>query len=159
MKLRNKKTGEVVDLSEGFMHDVYCGEKIEIKPVAISNKEGYVYGSLAELNEEWEDVREEPKEYWYINGYNEPEKVNFGFPIDNMESLREIGFLFGSKEETEFAIRKLKAWKRLKDKGFRFTGWYGGSKNIDWEITSLEDETYIPRQICDDLELLFGGEE
>lgn len=60
MKLRNKKTGEIVDLSEGFIKDTYNGEFIQIKPVAILNKECYLYGSLAELNEEWEDYK--PKE-------------------------------------------------------------------------------------------------
>ena len=57
MRLRNKKTGEIMDLSEGFIKDTYNGEFIQIKPVAISNKEGYLYGSLAELNEEWEDYK------------------------------------------------------------------------------------------------------
>lgn len=59
MKLRNKKTGKIVDLSVGFVKDTCYGEFIEIKPVAIS-KESYLYGSLAELNEEWEDYK--PKE-------------------------------------------------------------------------------------------------
>ena len=57
MKLRNKKTGEIMDLSEGFIKGTYYGEFIQIKPVAISNKEGYLYGSLAELNAEWEDYK------------------------------------------------------------------------------------------------------
>lgn len=57
MKLRNKKTGEIIDLSEGFIRETYNGEFIQIKPVAISNKQGYLYGSLAELNEEWEDYK------------------------------------------------------------------------------------------------------
>lgn len=57
MKLRNKKTGEVADLSEGLIKDTYSGEFIQVKPVAVSNKEGYLYSSLAELNEEWEDYQ------------------------------------------------------------------------------------------------------
>ena len=57
MKLRNKKTGEIADLSEGFIKDTYNGEFIQIKPVAISNKEGYLYDSLAKLNEDWEDYK------------------------------------------------------------------------------------------------------
>ena len=57
MKLRNKKTGEIVDLSEGIVKDMCYGKFIQIKPEAISNKEGYLYGSLAELNEEWEDYK------------------------------------------------------------------------------------------------------
>lgn len=57
MRFRNKKTGEIMDLSEGFIKGTYYGEFIQIKPVAISNKEGYLYGSLAELNAEWEDYK------------------------------------------------------------------------------------------------------
>lgn len=55
MKLRNKKTGEIVDLIEGELSDSCRGDYIEIKPIAISCQEGYLYRSLAELNEEWED--------------------------------------------------------------------------------------------------------
>lgn len=55
MKLRNKKTGEILDLSVGFIKDTYNGEFIQIKAEAISTKEGYLYGSLAKLNEDWED--------------------------------------------------------------------------------------------------------
>lgn len=57
MRLRNKKTGKIVDLSEGLIIDKYNGEFIQIKPVAISDKERYLYGSLAALNEEWEDYK------------------------------------------------------------------------------------------------------
>lgn len=144
MKLRNKKTGAI-----------YSIEDIDLG----NNKDGIWLGltryeSLAELNEEWEDAPEEPEE-WYINEYNEPEKVNFGSPIDDIESLREIGFLFKTKKETELAIRKCKAWKRLKEAGFEFTGWdrhpdYPG----DFMVTASDEWT------CDDkdLDLLFGGE-
>lgn len=59
MKLINKKTGVIADLSEGFIKDTYNGEFIQIKPVAISDTEGYLYSSLAELNEEWEDYKSE----------------------------------------------------------------------------------------------------
>lgn len=102
--------------------------------------------TLAELNEEWEDY-EEPKED-YI-------RVIESF----IHYAEEADDSFYCDKSVKKFVEKLKAWKRLKDKGFRFNAWYGSSKNIDWEITSLENEAYIPRQICDDLDLLFGGEE
>ena len=66
MRLKNKKTGEIVDLNEGMISDTYDGEKIEIRSVAKRDNEVYVYSSLAELNEEWEDAPEEPKKYRYV---------------------------------------------------------------------------------------------
>lgn len=55
MKLRNKKTGEIGYLITGRGIDHYV----------VANNEWVScgkYNSLAELNEEWEDVLEEPKE-------------------------------------------------------------------------------------------------
>mgnify|MGYP007115377006 CR=1 FL=1 len=59
MKLRNKKTGEIIDLEVGRITDIGYGSAILLSPVAAIN-ESYTYPSLAELNEEWEDY--EPKE-------------------------------------------------------------------------------------------------
>lgn len=152
MKLRNKKTGEIIELLA--------------KPSFIKRNDDFLsseintFDSLAELNEEWEDY-EEPKEYWYVSCDGRALKATTDeddFNEKHNTGHKQIGNYFETEKEAERAVEKLKAWKRLKDKGFRFKTWYGGSKNIDWEITSLENETYIPRQICDDLDLLFGDE-
>lgn len=131
MKLRNKKTGKIIDVDY------------------------------------WE-VYEEPKEYWYISelgGVEEDEWADA--KID--EDYKEIGNYFATKEEAEKAVEKLKAWKRLKDKGFRFCGWE------DLETLDPEDSFLINRDVVDgssvvgfkmdnyddcknDLDLLFGGE-
>lgn len=156
MKLKNRKTGEIDDVS--IIHSAN-----KIKGV-VEHEDGvqclFAY-TLKEFNEEWEDVREEPKEYWYINGYNEPEKVNFGFPIDNIESLREIGFLFETKKETELAIRKFKAWERLKDKGFRFESWDYDGGNYQERIRTgrilFRVKDY--EEVKELLDTVFGGEE
>ena len=63
MKLRNKKTGKIIDLFEGIIRD--DGENIMIKPRAERLDKCYIYHSLAELNEEWEDY-EKPKKYRYV---------------------------------------------------------------------------------------------
>lgn len=161
MKLRNKKTGEIGNLVPTK----------DMKPFRVVDDEWNLiaeYTSLAKLNEKWEDY-EEPKE-WYINEHNEPEEVGFGFPIEDIESLREIGLLFETKEEADKAVEKLKAWKRLRDKGFRFEGWgmfryscddYEYSPHIYFTIPELdEDEPYhYPEDVQKDLDLLFGGGE
>ena len=54
MKLRNRKTGEIIDLEVGRITDSGYGSAILLSPVAAIN-ESYTYSSLAELNEEWED--------------------------------------------------------------------------------------------------------
>ena len=149
MKLRNKKTGEIADLSEGFIKDTYNGEMIQIKPVAISNKEGYLYGSLAELNAEWEDA---PEEHWTIGHDGAIFKLS---EWENENDHEEIGNYFETKEEAEKAVEKLKAWKRLKDAGFEFKGW----KVLDHDSPRIYFNVY--RKNSDDivpfLDLLFGG--
>lgn len=95
MKLRNKKTGEIVEATDFNI---------------ISD-----YASLAELNEEWEDYEEH---YWYVFA----NAVMYGYKGDVLEdNFKETGNYFETKEQAEKAVEKLKAWKRLKDKGFKFT--------------------------------------
>ena len=126
MKLRNKKTGEIKVLPDGF----FCGD------------------SLKKICEEWEDTPEEPKEHWCITMYGGITRIQDDKePIDD---LIEIGNYFKSKEDVYDAIDKLKAWKRLKDKGFRFTGFNRAS--VDYDVNSHYG-------ISQDLDLLFGGEE
>lgn len=144
MKLRNKKTGEIVPASN----------------IAVGiGKDGEWYDSLAELNEEWEDY-EEPKEFFAISPYR---KDGYElFPYDNFEHIyelaKELGIAFETKEEAEKAVEKLKAWKRLKDKGFRFDGWK--DTNIDlndilFELPYMEWD----KNVIDDLDSLFGDEK
>lgn len=143
MKLRNKKTGEIVEATDFNI---------------ISD-----YDSLAELNEEWEDY-EEPKGNWTIEPMNENyiDDGRYTAP-DELERYEELGLKFNTKEEAEKAVEKLKAWKRLKDKQFKFYGWNKGSllKQTPNNITFACDDTKIWswEDIRDDLDLLFRGEE
>ena len=143
MKLRNKKTGEIREIKEILIDGMFN------------------VNSLAELNEEWEDY-EEPKEYWYVsdNGYV-CTHMDDGDSWD--EHRKEVGNYFETREEAEKAVEKLKAWKRLKDKQFKFYGWNKGSllKQTPNNITFACDDTKIWswEDIRDDLDLLFGGEE
>lgn len=58
LNLRNKKTGEIVDLAKGGLLKSDNDNHIIVYPEGTLKY--YVYNSLAELNEEWEDY--EPKE-------------------------------------------------------------------------------------------------
>ena len=158
MKLRNKKTGEIVDLIEIVRIDGTSNEFY----LRLSDKVGRTFkvgfNSLADLNEEWEDY-EEPKEYWYID-------INGEIMFDNVEDdtvkvMREIGNFFTTREEAEKAVEKLKAWKRLKDGGLVIKKW---SHTPDMYLTTgsfLKIEGFIPAIMKNmkDLDLLFGGEE
>ena len=150
MKLRNKKTGEIGYPYFQNWKEITC---VIVDENAIQIAE---YTSLAELNEEWEDY-EEPKDngYWYYDTFNKNIDIEF-YPTntDDEKADIEIGNHFSTQEEAEKAVEKLKAWKRLKDKGFRFKG---------WEIPTDNRKIIIIEGNCiadsEDLELLFGGEE
>ena len=147
MKLRNKTTGEIGELQ---ITEKHCA-------VAVGNGTAsggiVIYSSLAGLNEEWEDY-EEPKEAWYIENAGDIKKGPWEWDEYDKRML-SIGNYFGTKEEAEKAVEKLKAWKRLRDKGFKFNCWYGGSKDMSFSIP----QERIDRTTAKDLDLLFGGEE
>lgn len=153
MKLRNKKTGEI-----GYLHSDSNNS------VQVARNSGYnyrYYDTLTELIAEWEDVPES-KEYWYIDIDGE---VNSGdTENDIVKDMRAIGNYFESEEEAKKAVKKLKAFKRLKDKGFRFNGYshydWNGNKSpaIAFEYPDF-DEMFDDKQVVADLDICFGGEE
>lgn len=157
MKLRNKKTGEVIELcsSQDFYED-----KVHL---FLDTKNGrQYYDSLAELNEEWEDAPEEPKEYWFMDYGGRIKAINDANDEEDA-ARKEIGNYFETKEEAELALRKLKAWKRLKDKGFRFSH-IRSIDGVSIKYKDLDQYTiiaYADEDGCDQecLNLLFGGEE
>lgn len=145
MKLRNKKTGEIAFPDRQFQED-------SLKLVCENTGKSYTVKTLAKLNEEWEDY-EEPKRHWIIDTMNDRVE-DFDVPMAFNES---IGNYFGTREEAEKAVEKLKAWKRLKDAGFKFKG-------FDWRdrgtIGDYEIYARVEGEVCSlDLDLLFGGEE
>ena len=153
MKLRNKRTGEIIILIDHIFDN---------------------YNSLAELNEEWEDYQE-PKEYWFIRdcssirgdtkgiGYS-PESNN-----DTARYRKEIGNYFETQEEAEKAVEKLKALAKLKQYGFRFIDWELDMKtvadgkiwfdiglNTEWNAEQL---LKLNTEVKESLDLLLGGED
>jgi hypothetical protein len=150
VKLKNKKTGEIKECvvipidSNGYPNEDQVFEKGE---------------SLAELNEEWEDY-EEQKEYYWID-YDGKVKTFLDI-YEWQDKMKEIGNYFETKEEAEKAVKKLKAWKRLKDKGFRLEGWtiddglrISICTNFDSDGIYDEDR----KEAKKDLDICFGGEE
>lgn len=148
MKLRNKKTGEILELC--------CHRSGDYREK---------YDSLAELVREWEDY-EEPKEYWYIDSAcdGDIDRTEI-FDCEHCKRIDEfnksIGNYFDTREEAKKAVEKLKAWKRLKEAGFEFGGWTHTpmTKSLagyNLHIIACSDKLV---DYMDDLHLLFGGED
>ena len=126
------------------------------------NGKEWEYHSLTELNAEWEDY-EQPKEHYFISNCGEvkPEK---GHSLHRDQKIK-IGNDFETKEDAEKTVERLRAWKRLKDKGFKFKrfreGVMGHEVNIYAYFTNLRkdeiDDAFDKNKA--DLDLLFGGEE
>ena len=158
MKLRNKKTGEVIIVE--FLNDWQTDDGTEIGFRERNTNIVYSYKYLADLTEEWEDY-EETKEYWYILGDVEQIQLtsDCGWVADKYK--KQIGNYFETREEAEKAVEKLKVWKRLKDKGFKFDTWfYGVDGNRENGAIPLviKAECKVNGSIKD-LDLLFGGDE
>lgn len=152
MKLVNKKTGEVVEW--------------------FNNTDGVFPNSLAELNEEWEDYKE-PEEYWYIGYKNDIRKTKYhhisNFADNQVTATRkEIGNCFETEEEAKNAVKKLKAWKRLKELGFCFVDWeldmetiadgkiwFDIGVNTEWNAEQLLELKPEAKELLD---IIFGGE-
>ena len=143
MKLRNKKTGEILELPRDYM---------ELKGRRI-------YYSLAELNEEWEDY-EEPKTAWFIEPQGDIQEWRDA-ECDDWTKEKSIGNYFKTREEAEKAVEKLKAWKRLKDNGVKFNlDFVENNINFIYKVDgTLRSSAEEIRIIFNDLKLLFGDEE
>lgn len=151
MKLRNKKTGEIGEPRIAYQ-EIY---------IDTENRMTYCYKTLRGVFEEWE-VYEEPKEYWYIDWNGEICRSDIH--DERTEQMKEIGNHFETQEKAEKAVEKLKAWKRLKEKGFKFTflGWALPTtppltSYIEYEIQPSKG--CIDKETREELHLIFGGEE
>ncbi len=96
MELRNKKTGEIIELLA--------------KPSFVKRENDFLQGkvntfnSLAELNEEWEDY-EESKKYWLISPVDaDVEQTEMeGDEVDTFN--KQIGNYFETREEARKRLR------------------------------------------------------
>ena len=148
MKLRNKKTGEigVLNISNNKYQVIAYG-----MPLCGNSVLGE-YDTLDALMQEWEDY-EDPTGYWYIDFDGDVLGCVEPFDEETEEQRKEIGNYFETKEEAEKAVEKLKAWKRLKDNGFKFKGGDDACISYEFNIEKWNNE------LEKDFELLFGGKE
>ena len=147
MRLKNKKTGEI---AEFVIH----------KRIEDSEDGNRVYAPFDLNPEEWEDY-EELRGYWCITQWGGIVQRRKMIPIHGEDWEAEhkaIGNYFETKEEAEKAVEKLKAWKRLKDKGFDFVGCFEGN-TINYEFVERPLDYDEAEEVEHDLDLLFGGEE
>ncbi len=155
MKLKNKQTGEIGTLIVDGAYKFVTNFAVEDDEMDRLGE----YNSLAELNKEWEDY-EEPKEYWFINSCGVVEVRTEEEQPAVADMHKQFGNYFGTKEEAELAVEKLKAWKRLKDNGISFEvkvidgKWYLAPKAEPQQRTF--DETH---DVFKDIMFIFGGEE
>jgi hypothetical protein len=159
MRLKNKKTGEICDFKIiADYDDCTSGWRLE-------KHDGTVlfYDHIDEIHSEWEDAPEEPRGFWSISG---DATIEYYDRLNENDRCKEIGNYFDTREEAEKAVEKLKAWKRLKDKGFRFTLTPAtGSLDITPGKFQIEINAEMPEKwfCCDavqkDLDDCFGGEE
>lgn len=109
--------------------------------------------------EEWfEEVEQES--YWCVD-YLEcgVDKLTVDYGDTEQDDFNEsIGNKFKTKKQAEKAVERLRAWKRLKDKGFRFDCWDNEDRATIHDFViycRIKDLDNINK----DLNLLFGGEE
>lgn len=155
MKLKNKKT--------------WLGGRLVFRTTdcfKVVNKKGVVLGrykTIAELNDEWE-VKQKPKKYWFIDAFgnivqNEITK-HYGNEYTDMsdeyERQKQIGNYFETQEEAEKAVEKLKALKRLKDKGFRFDGIAGNCIKYVIDVSKISSSKEKD-ELNEYARLIFGG--
>lgn len=157
MKLQSKHTGRVLTKYTIRALEGVDADKGNEKIVLIDDEshDKWVYYTLAEFNDEWEDY-EEPKDFWYIKPNGCIDRDNLGsiecdIPKEYYNKMVEIGNKFKTEEEAEKAVEKLKAWKRLRDKGFKFKG--GDDACISYEFPIEKWNSELEK----DFELLFGG--
>lgn len=154
MRLKNKKTGEIRNAEDVIIENL--------------KKNGSTLNAISidEIRNEWEDY-EESKEYWCISQWGGIVQRRRLIPIhdEDMEAEhKKIGNYFPSKEEAEKAVEKLKAWKRLKDKGFRFdlspALGHCDDKKFDISIIgTMPAKWWYNDKVVDDIHYIFGGEE
>lgn len=113
-------------------------------------------GIISDMNYRPEP-EEEPKEYWYIDtAMMEVTYNTSGAEPDAEEFNKQIGNYFESEEEAEKAVEKLKAWKRLKDKGLHVTTFYVEDGSL---VIRAKAHNSSGAENWEDLSLVFGGEE
>ena len=142
MKVRIKETGEVlvnvkyIDTTLSTITIRYLDDSI------LREKRIKKFSDIEEVKD-----YEEHKPWWYID-ITLVVKQGELFLSNLVEQFKTVGNYFETREEAEKAVEKLKAWKRLKDKGFINKRVF--SMNLNW--CNPDDDDWKA------FELLFRGE-
>ena len=150
-QVKNKITGDIAELDFDSREGTFIVVRYDLHTKETIKD---YYKNLKDLCEDWEDY-EEPKEYWCIDWTGGVNNITVLDGSDKYESSKkEIGNYFETKEEAEKAVEKLKAWKRLKDKGFKLDAVVDSFFCLDIYMNGGPYE-----EIKEDLKIVFGGEE
>lgn len=103
---------------------------------------------------------EETKEYYYY--IDDGGIISIDQYLSTMSNMRKsFGNYFGTREEAEKAVEKLKAWKRLKDYNVKFNLDFVKNK-IDFTYTINKPLLGVldgEEQIFNNMKIVFGDEE
>ena len=153
MKLRNKKTGEIgIYLYSNPQHIGigFYSVMSEKNPMDIIE-----YGhDFEKLYKEWDFIGED---------YEEPEKDYIRVIESFIYYVEEADDSFYCDESVKKFVEKLKAWKRLKDAGFKFNNWIYDYKEAEKEnergLCIGASYEQLSKVDANDINLLFGGEK
>ena len=137
MKLRNKKTGKIYDLT--YLPQIDCVVEMLLDGVM--------------------EKYEEPKKVYFIdtqNGVVDYFELYNDY-IADVDFNSKIGNYFETKEEAERAVEKLKAWKRLRDNGVGFSDQLYALDLNGGICLRVYRNGY--RNLDEDIDIIFGDEE
>ena len=158
MKLRTKFQDEDFELGE--VVDVFISNLLDYKLALTgeASKGGVVtiyYESLQELYDDWEDVpKEEPISSSHENGVESTGKIE-NIWTGNRRN-KTVHIKCNSEKYAKEVFIKLKAWKRLQEKGFKFEAYKPYGAGITFTIAHMDE---LAEDSKKDLDLLFGGAE
>lgn len=156
MKLKTKFQDEDFDLGEvveGVIVECLGKHEEGLRVIATAAKGGqhtFYYSSIKKFMDDWEDAPEEPKGIVKVEQSFIPTCVYIEC---------------STEEEAEKVAKRLRAWERLKDKGFRFKGitpmeyFIRFTYNKPQQILDNQQHPGVAQQFNNDLDLLFSGED
>lgn len=145
IKLKDKKTGDILNLDTPICF--------------VANGYAWEFDSVKELTNACGDMEEneEPETFWYISPTGTPIKSTTSIydPLE-IHLMKRIGNYFEREEDAEKAVEKLRAWKRLKDKGLHVTTFYVEDGSL---VIRAKTHNSSGAENWEDLDLLFSQEK
>lgn len=151
MKLKDKQTGEIVEIEL-----IYKDKNLGDRPISRH------FDKLITA-ENFSDIFEDLKERACIISMRRDEGYTYVDDIIDAETRGEVidrakwyGLYFETEEEAREAVKKLGAFRRLKEHGFKFEGWHRDPDySGDFTITATDQSRCADK----DLNIIFGEED